>query len=78
MKALGLHVTAQVHLYDLRAMKPGGAARTFEERLKGTIEPGKLADLVVLDKDILTCEPQRIPDIGVSLTMVGGRIAFRR
>jgi len=62
----------------LRAMTLGGAALTFEEDLKGTLEPGKLADLVVLDEDILSCEPERIRDMGVALTMVGGEIVFRR
>ncbi len=61
----------------LRAMTLGGAALTFEEDRKGTIEPGKLADLVVLEEDILTCEPARIRDMAVSLTMVGGEIAYR-
>jgi predicted amidohydrolase YtcJ len=62
----------------LRSMTLGGAALTFEEDLKGTLETGKLADLVVLDEDILTCEPDRIRDMGVSLTIVGGRVVFRR
>jgi predicted amidohydrolase YtcJ len=62
----------------LRAMTVGGAELTFEESLKGTLEPGKLADLVVLEEDILTCEPERIRDMGVALTMVGGKIAYRR
>jgi hypothetical protein len=62
----------------LRAMTLGGAALTFEESQKGTLEQGKLADLVVLEEDILTCEPARIRDMGISLTMVGGRIVFRR
>ncbi len=61
----------------LRTMTLGGAALTFEENLKGTLEPGKLADLVVLEEDILTCEPERIRDMGISLTMVGGEIAYR-
>ncbi len=59
-------------------MTLGGAALTFEEDLKGTIEKGKLADLVVLEEDILTCEPERIRDMGVALTVVGGEIAYRR
>jgi predicted amidohydrolase YtcJ len=62
----------------LRAMTVGGAELTFEEDLKGTLEPGKLADLVVLEEDILTCEPERIRDMEISLTMVGGEIVFRR
>jgi hypothetical protein len=62
----------------LRAMTLGGAALTFEESAKGTLEPGKFADLVVLEEDILTCEPERIRDMGISLTMVGGKIVYRR
>jgi predicted amidohydrolase YtcJ len=62
----------------LRAMTFGGATLTFEEDLKGTLEPGKLADLVVLAEDILTCAPERIRDMEVALTMVGGRVVFRR
>lgn len=62
----------------LRAMTLGGAALTFEEGLKGTLESGKLADLVVLDEDILTCEPERIRDMGITLTMVGGRVVYQR
>jgi hypothetical protein len=61
----------------LRAMTLGGAALTFEERNKGTLEPGKFADLVVLEEDILTCEPERIRDMEVALTMVGGRVVYR-
>jgi hypothetical protein len=61
----------------LRAMTLGGAALTFEERDKGTLEPGKLADLVVLEEDILTCAPERIRDMEVALTMVGGRVVYR-
>jgi hypothetical protein len=62
----------------LRAMTVGGAELTFEEDVKGTLEPGKLADLVVLEEDILTCAHERIRDMNVMLTMVGGKIVFRR
>jgi predicted amidohydrolase YtcJ len=51
---------------------------TFEERLKGSIEPGKLADLVVLPEDILSCPEKHIEQMGVALTMVGGQIVYRR
>ena len=51
---------------------------TFEEKIKGSIEPGKLADLVVLPEDILTCPPKRIEQMSVSMTMVGGRVVFQR
>ncbi len=62
----------------LRAMTLGGAALTFEEGSKGTLETGKLADLAVLEEDILTCEPERIRDMGIALTLVGGEIAYQR
>jgi predicted amidohydrolase YtcJ len=54
------------------------AYTTFEERTKGSIEPGKLADLVVLPQDILTCAEKDIEQMSVSMTMVGGRVVYRR
>ena len=51
---------------------------TFEERLKGSIEAGKLADLVVLPEDILTCADTHLEQMQVSLTMVGGAVVYRR
>jgi hypothetical protein len=60
----------------LRSMTVGGAALTLEEDRKGTLEVGKLADLVVLEEDYLTCPPERIRDMEIALTMVGGELAF--
>jgi hypothetical protein len=51
---------------------------TFEERIKGSIEPGKLADLVVLPEDILSCPAKNIEKMTVAMTMVGGRIVYQR
>jgi predicted amidohydrolase YtcJ len=51
---------------------------TFEERIKGSIEPGKLADLVVLPEDILSCPDKRIEQMQVDLTLVGGKVVYRR
>jgi len=51
---------------------------TFEERIKGSIEPGKLADLVVLPEDILTCPEKHIEQMNVVMTMVGGTVVYRR
>jgi predicted amidohydrolase YtcJ len=45
---------------------------TFEETHKGSIEPGKLADFVVLDRDIMTCPVNDIKDIKVEATYLGG------
>lgn len=55
-----------------------GAYITFEEDLKGTIEPGKLADMIVLSDDLLTIDPERILDVQVEKTIVGGRVVFER
>jgi predicted amidohydrolase YtcJ len=44
-----------------------------DERLRGTLLPGRLADLVVLDRDPFACEPDELPEVQVVATMVGGR-----
>jgi predicted amidohydrolase YtcJ len=51
---------------------------TFEERTKGSIEPGKLADLVVLPEDILSCAEKHIEQMTIVMTMVGGKVVYRR
>jgi len=50
------------------------AYASFEEKIKGSIEPGKLADLVVISEDLLDCPVDRIKEIKVEMTMVGGEI----
>jgi hypothetical protein len=62
----------------MRANTMGGAWLTFEERDKGSIEAGKLADLVVLSDDIMTCPEKRIEQMQVQMTIVGGRVVFER
>ncbi|MGQ9596070.1 MAG: amidohydrolase [Thermoproteota archaeon] len=49
---------------------------TFEEDIKGTIEVGKLADLVVLSQDILNVKPEDILNTKVEMVLVGGRILY--
>ena len=61
------------------ALKVGtlnGAYASFEEKLKGSIEPGKLADLVVLGRDPLREDPLSLIDIPVERTMAGGKWVF--
>ena len=48
----------------------------FQENNLGSIQPGKLADLVVLDRDYLTIPADQIKDIKPVMTMVGGRIVY--
>ncbi len=61
----------------LRCYTQTPAFATFEEDVKGTVEPGKLADLVVLEKDPLEV-PTRIEDIPVHMTVLGGEIVYKR
>jgi len=58
----------------LRWYTRGSAYCAFEEAYKGTLEVGKLADLVALSVDPLTADPSEVRDARVLLTMVGGRI----
>ncbi|MEZ5289007.1 MAG: amidohydrolase [Vicinamibacterales bacterium] len=60
----------------LRLATNGNAWLTMEEQDKGSLEPGKLADLVVLSEDPLTCPEERLRDATVLLTIVGGRIVY--
>ena len=50
----------------------------FEEKLKGSIEVGKLADLVVLSKDLLTVPEAEILDLQVEMTLIDGQIVYQR
>ena len=55
-----------------------GAYLTFEEGIKGTLEPGMLADMVVLSDDLLSIDPERIMDVEVEMTILAGRVVFER
>jgi predicted amidohydrolase YtcJ len=54
------------------------AYASFEENIKGSIEKGKLADMVVLSDDILTIEPEKIRDVKVDMTIFDGEVIFER
>jgi len=56
----------------------GSAYNEFLEDCKGRLKPGYLADLVVLDTDIFTCDPMAIRDILPVMTMVNGKIAWQK
>jgi predicted amidohydrolase YtcJ len=60
----------------LRTQTLHGAYASFEENLKGSIERGKLADLVVLGRDPLREDPASLITIPIQRTMVGGRWVF--
>jgi predicted amidohydrolase YtcJ len=54
-----------------------GAYAAFEEKEKGSIEPGKFADLLILDRDIMTVPAAEIPKTSVRMTILGGRIVHQ-
>jgi len=66
-----LTVEEAVHGFTLGAAQAVG----LEDRL-GSLSPGKLADLVVLDRDIFTCDPMAIAETHVGMTMIGGRLVY--
>jgi predicted amidohydrolase YtcJ len=55
----------------------GSAYASFDEHERGSIEPGKLADVVMLSDDPTTCDPESIGSIEVRMTMVGGKMVYR-
>ena len=58
----------------LRAYTAGGAYASFEESRKGTLAAGKLADLVMIDRDLFEIPPEQIRDAKVLTTVVGGKV----
>lgn len=62
----------------LRMWTLNGAYLSFDEKVKGSIEPGKLADMVVITKDYLSCPVDEIKSIEPLLTIVDGKVVYRR
>jgi len=62
----------------LRAYTINGAFAAFEEGIKGSLAAGKLADITVLSKDILTCPEEEIRTAEVLMTIVGGKVLCRK
>ena len=62
----------------IRAYTINGAYLEGKEAEKGSIEPGKLADFVVLDRDITTRDPEEILETTVLMTIVGGRVVYEK
>jgi len=60
----------------VKAYTINGAYINFDEDIKGSLEVGKYADMIVLSEDILTVDAQRIMDIQVEQTYVGGQLVF--
>jgi predicted amidohydrolase YtcJ len=66
-------VAQAVHAYTV-----GSAFAEHQEKVKGSIEPGKLADLVILSDDIFSIAPEEIQHTKVDLTIFDGRVIYER
>lgn len=62
----------------LKSYTTDAAYAAFEEDIKGSLTPGKLADLVVLSRDLLTVPDEKIRDTEVLYTVVGGKVLYRK
>ena len=62
----------------IRMYTRNGAFLTREEKIKGTLETGKLADMVILPQDILTVSLDKLLDMKIDMTIVGGKILHDR
>ena len=67
-----LSVEQAIQLYTRNA-----AYAEFAEEQKGVIKEGKLADLVVLERDLTDIAPEEIKDVAVAMTIVGGNVVFQ-
>jgi predicted amidohydrolase YtcJ len=75
------HFHSEERLPVLEAIKLftiNGARFAFEEDQKGSIEIGKAADLVVLSEDPCSVAPENVGKISIEMTMVDGKVAFKR
>ncbi|HEY6807908.1 MAG TPA: amidohydrolase family protein, partial [Gemmatimonadales bacterium] len=62
----------------LRAYTWGNAYAVFKEKVRGTLAPDMLADVVVVDRDLFTIPPDSLDRARVRATIVGGKIVFVR
>jgi len=62
----------------IRAYTIDGAYAAWEEGVKGSIEPGKLADLVVVDRDPITIPPEDLKTVKTVMTIIGGKVVYKR
>ena len=61
----------------LRSMTIWAAKGAFEEKEKGSLEAGKAADIVILDRDIMTAEEKDIPKTKVTFTIINGEVVYQ-
>jgi len=61
----------------LRSYTINGAYAAFQEDIKGSLGKGKLADIVILSNNLLTCEDWQIPNTKVLFTIIGGKVVYK-
>lgn len=75
----GWHPEQKISLEDaIKGYTWNGAYAVFAEDSKGSLAEGKLADIVVLDRDLFKIDPAKIKDARVTMTIVGGRVVYER
>jgi predicted amidohydrolase YtcJ len=62
----------------IRLYTINNAYLTHEEKIKGSLEVGKLGDLILIDRDVLTCPVKDVAETKVLLTVVGGRVVYEK
>ncbi|HKT06964.1 MAG TPA: amidohydrolase family protein, partial [Gemmatimonadaceae bacterium] len=60
----------------LRAYTTGAAYASFDDKRKGSLVKGKLADFVLIDRDLTKIPPEQIREAKVQMTVVGGRVVY--
>ncbi len=68
---------ALTYYEGIRSQTKDAAWVGFEENRAGTLEPGKIADICVLDRDPATCPPEELPTMPVMMTVCAGRVTYR-
>ncbi|MGH9337156.1 MAG: amidohydrolase family protein, partial [Vicinamibacteria bacterium] len=68
-----ISVMDAIRMFTIWAAESG-----FEEKVKGSIEAGKLADLVVLSSDPLTAAPEKLAEIAADVVVLDGNVAYER
>ena len=72
-----VHTEESISVRDsLKAYTLGGAYASFEEKEKGSIEVGKLADVILLDRNPINVDPLDLKNIEVSMTIIGGNVVW--
>jgi predicted amidohydrolase YtcJ len=66
-----ISLVAAIHAYTV-----GSAFAEFQDRVKGSLTPGKLADLVMLDRDVFKIDPSQIDKVKVTMTVVDGKVVW--